>query len=76
MAGRYLAALELDEAERSELKSLASRRSTAQALASSGSNNLGLCGRPAEQGGGGASPKVELETDRSKVSVHEDNWQG
>jgi transposase len=33
MAGRHLAALELDEAERSELMSLASRRSTAQALA-------------------------------------------
>jgi hypothetical protein len=23
-----------------------------------------------------ASPKVELKTDRSKVSGHEDNWQG
>jgi transposase len=33
MAGRHLAPLELDEAERSELLSLASRRSTGQALA-------------------------------------------
>jgi transposase len=33
MAGRYLAALEISEAERAELTSLASRRSTAQALA-------------------------------------------
>lgn len=33
MAGRYLEPLELDEAERAELQSLASRRSTAQALA-------------------------------------------
>lgn len=33
MAGRHLAPLGLDEAERSELMSLASRRSTAQALA-------------------------------------------
>ena len=33
MGGRYLAALEISEAERGELTSLASRRSTAQALA-------------------------------------------
>ena len=33
MGGRYLAALEISEAERAELMSLASRRSTAQALA-------------------------------------------
>jgi transposase-like protein len=33
MAGRELPAIELDEAERAELMSLASRRSTAQALA-------------------------------------------
>jgi transposase len=33
MGGRYLAALEVSEAERAELMSLASRRSTAQALA-------------------------------------------
>jgi transposase len=33
MAGRYLAALEISEAERAELTSLAARRNTAQALA-------------------------------------------
>ncbi|HLY79266.1 MAG TPA: hypothetical protein VKQ70_07825 [Caulobacteraceae bacterium] len=33
MAGRELASVELDDAERAELMALASRRSTAQALA-------------------------------------------
>jgi hypothetical protein len=33
MGGRYLAALEINDAERAELMSLASRRSTGQALA-------------------------------------------
>ena len=33
MANRRLAALELDETERAELRSLAARRNTAQALA-------------------------------------------
>ena len=33
MAGRHFAPLRLDEAERAELQSLASRRSTAQAVA-------------------------------------------